>query len=78
MAATVPPERRMANQIAAAFQHLTDDQAVEALVGHLQRFWDPRMRTRLWELVGAGGEGLDPVVVAAVKSMGPPHQAVVG
>jgi formate dehydrogenase subunit delta len=69
MAATVPPERRMANDIAANHGHLPSDVAAEAIAGHLGKFWDPRMRTRLYEFVDAGADGLDPLVVAAVKRM---------
>ncbi|WP_258572829.1 formate dehydrogenase subunit delta [Streptomyces sp. KM273126] len=69
MTATVPPERRMANDIAANLGHLPGEQAAEAVAGHIGRFWDPRMRTRLYEFVDAGANGLDPLVVAAVKLM---------
>jgi formate dehydrogenase subunit delta len=67
MAGAVPPERRMANDIAANLGHLPGEQAAEAVAGHIGRFWDPRMRTRLCEYVDAGADGLDPLVVAAVK-----------
>ncbi|MEV6594967.1 formate dehydrogenase subunit delta [Streptomyces acidicola] len=67
MTATVPPERRMANDIAANLGHLPGEQAAEAVAGHIGRFWDPRMRARLYEFVDAGADGLDPLVVAAVK-----------
>ncbi|GAA0308562.1 formate dehydrogenase subunit delta [Streptomyces turgidiscabies] len=66
-AAAVPPERRMANDIAANHGHLPSETAAEAIAGHVDRFWDPRMRTRLYEFVDAGADGLDPLVVAAVK-----------
>ncbi|MFF2655599.1 formate dehydrogenase subunit delta [Streptomyces sp. NPDC058045] len=59
----------MANDIAAAFGHLPEEQAVQAVANHIGRFWDPRMRSRLAESVGAGAEGLPPVVVAAVRSL---------
>lgn len=73
MTVTVPPERRMANDIAAAFQYMPEERAVEAVAGHLRRFWDPRMRARLSELVDGGAEGLHPVVVAAVQQLGGPQ-----
>ncbi|MFE4415591.1 formate dehydrogenase subunit delta [Streptomyces sp. NPDC093064] len=57
----------MANDIAAAFGHLPDELAAEAVAGHIQRFWDPRMRARLAEFVDGGAEGLSPVIVAALK-----------
>ncbi|MFD7445401.1 formate dehydrogenase subunit delta [Streptomyces sp. NPDC059909] len=67
MADAVPPERRMANDIAANLGHLPGDRAAEAVAGHIGRFWDPRMRTRLFDFVDAGADGLNPLVVEAVK-----------
>ncbi|MEH0417170.1 formate dehydrogenase subunit delta [Streptomyces sp. B21-083] len=57
----------MANDIAANHGHLPSELAAEAIAGHVGKFWDPRMRTRLYEFVDAGADGLDPLVVAAVK-----------
>jgi formate dehydrogenase subunit delta len=67
MTATVPSELRMANDIARNLGHLPGEEAVEAIAGHIGRFWDPRMRARLNAFVDAGADGLDPLVVAAVK-----------
>lgn len=67
MAGGMAPESRMANQIAANHVHLPGDAAAEAIAGHIGKFWDPRMRNRLYEFVDAGADGLDPVVVAAVR-----------
>ena len=67
MAGAVPAERRMANDIAANLVHLPGDRAAEAVAGHIGRFWDPRMRARLLDFVDAGADGLDPLVVEAVK-----------
>lgn len=63
----MPAERRMANDIAVNLAHLPGDRAAEAVAGHIGRFWDPRMRTRLFAFVDAGAEGLNPLVVEAVK-----------
>jgi formate dehydrogenase subunit delta len=35
---------------------------------HLQRFWEPRMRTALLAHVDQGGAGLDPFVEEAVRT----------
>ena len=51
---------KMANQIAAFFASEPDRAlALEGIVGHLKRFWDPRMRRELlrWQDEHAG-EGL--------------------
>ncbi|MFI7020196.1 formate dehydrogenase subunit delta [Streptomyces sp. NPDC050164] len=67
MTATVPSELRMANDIARNLGHLPGEEAAEAIAGHIGRFWDPRMRARLNAFVDAGADGLDPLVVSAVK-----------
>ncbi|MEU0971322.1 formate dehydrogenase subunit delta [Streptomyces sp. NPDC005917] len=78
MADAVPPEQRMANQIAANFRQLPGDRAAEAIAGHIRRFWDPRMRTRLLNLADAGADGLDPVVLAAAQLLRQPQEASAG
>jgi formate dehydrogenase subunit delta len=59
------PEVRLGNDIARQFAHRPRAQAVELIASHIERFWDPRMRARLRELVAAGDPDLDPLVVAA-------------
>ena len=66
MSFAVPSEIRMVNNIAVQFRYLPDDQAAAAIANHVRRFWDPRMKTRLFELAAASRESLDPVAVAAV------------
>jgi formate dehydrogenase subunit delta len=66
---------RMANQIgeffAAEAEHVA---ALEGIAGHIKRFWDPRMRRELLQHLDAhGGEGLQPLVVEALRS----HRALV-
>lgn len=67
MTATVPSELRMANDIARNLSHLSGERAAEEIAGHIGRFWDPRMRARLHDFVDAGADGLDPLVLEAVK-----------
>ncbi|MFE1292527.1 formate dehydrogenase subunit delta [Streptomyces sp. NPDC058751] len=67
MTATVPPERRMANDIAVNLGHLPEESAAEAVAAHIGRFWDPRMRSRLLAHTDEGAEGLHPLVIAAVR-----------
>ncbi|MEV3858793.1 formate dehydrogenase subunit delta [Streptomyces sp. NPDC050095] len=73
MSSTVPAECRMANDIARNHAHVPAAEAAEAIAGHLTKFWDPRMRERLFGYVDAyvdEGDGeLDPLVVAARKLM---------
>ena len=57
---------RMANQIATFFATQPGD-AAEATAQHLRQFWDPRMRAAISTHAETGGEGLDPVALAAVR-----------
>jgi formate dehydrogenase subunit delta len=56
----------MANQIGKFFAPQAGGRAVESIANHLQRFWDPRMRSAIVAHVAAGGEGLDEAVRLAV------------
>ncbi|WP_052864180.1 formate dehydrogenase subunit delta [Streptomyces niger] len=78
MSTTLPPESRMANDIARAFRHLPREQAIEAVAGHIGRFWDPRMRSRLTRFVDEGAEGIAPEVVAAVRLLMPRRESGTG
>lgn len=65
---------RMANQIGIFFAHQgqgpdADAKAVMAIAKHLDDFWDPRMRAAIVAHLGAGGEGLDPLVKRAVERL---------
>ena len=55
----------MVNNIVGHFHYLPTDQAAAAVADHLERFWDPRMKSRLIELAAAETADLDPVAVAA-------------
>jgi len=63
----------MANQIGDFFQSYPDaNQAKQDIANHLQRFWASSMRQQLLEHVQQQqGEGLQPLVLAAVRE----HQA---
>jgi formate dehydrogenase subunit delta len=61
----ISAEARMGNDIARQFAHLPPAEAAEAVAGHIESFWDPRMRRRLEALVAAGDDSLDPVLVDA-------------
>ena len=43
--------------------------AVAGIAGHIQRFWDPRMRRQILAHLQAGGEGLDDLPREAVASL---------
>lgn len=57
----------MANDIGAFFDAEPDKgEAARAMVGHLTRFWDPRMRRALVTHYQQGGAGLGDLAKAAV------------
>ncbi|TMJ35283.1 MAG: formate dehydrogenase subunit delta [Alphaproteobacteria bacterium] len=62
--------KRMANQIAVAFQAYPREQAVKETANHIKSFWDPRMRKQLAELIAKDAAGLNPVALAAGKELG--------
>ena len=54
----------MANQIGRFFAHQKHDQAVASIVDHLDKFWDPRMRSGI--LAHLDDVQLDPLVREAI------------
>lgn len=57
----------MANQIAGFFKTQPKMDQAQAVADHIKDFWEPRMRAQLLEYIGAGGAGLDEVVLGASK-----------
>ena len=60
---------KMANQIGAFFEAMPDrEQAVTGVATHIQRNWEPRMRSALQEHVSRNGdEELMPIVRDALR-----------
>ena len=57
----------MANDIGAFFAAEPDrEEAVAGVLGHLQKFWDPRMRRAIGAYLAEGGEGLKEPARSAV------------
>jgi formate dehydrogenase subunit delta len=63
---------RMAGQIAKFFAGQPRANAADEVADHIMKFWDPVMRRQLIEYVAAGGEGVDPLVVAAARKLTTP------
>ncbi len=61
---------KMANQIGAFFESMPDrEQAKADIVGHIKKFWEPRMRkTILQKLDDGEADGLSPMVREAIES----------
>ena len=43
--------------------------AIAGIAGHMQRFWDPRMKRQILAHLQAGGEGLEELPREAVASL---------
>ncbi|HXJ39462.1 MAG TPA: formate dehydrogenase subunit delta [Bryobacteraceae bacterium] len=58
-----------ANQIASFFASYPHDEAIAGIEDHLRKFWEPRMRKQIVAHVAAGGEGLSPLALEAVRRL---------
>jgi formate dehydrogenase subunit delta len=58
-------EIRLINKIVVHFAYLPTEEAVTEVANHVSRFWDPRMKRRLFELVDSETKDFEPVAVAA-------------
>lgn len=65
----------MANQIARFMESRPHDQGVEGVASHINDFWEPRMRRHLFQVLDAGGAGLNPLVVEAAGLIRRPEAA---
>lgn len=70
---------KMANDISHFFQSDPDPAAaVQGMVDHLHRFWEPRMRKAIILHYRAGGEGLTDLAKEAVKKIAAEHASLAG
>ena len=66
---------RMANDIAKFMESKPHDEGVAGLAGHINDFWEPRMRRQLFEMIDAGGAGLRQLVLDAAPQIRRPAAA---
>ncbi len=60
----------MANDIGHYFKAEPDHEAaVAGIENHLHKFWEPRMRRQIIAHADAGGEGLEPSVLEAIRRL---------
>jgi formate dehydrogenase subunit delta len=69
----LPPQIRLANDIAIQFHHRPVDEAANAIANHLRMFWDPRMRTDLITRAQTDTADLDPLVLDAIRILQTRH-----
>ena len=58
---------RMANQIATFFASQPGGARADGVAAHINKFWEPRMRTRFLELMSQASDRFDPLVVKAAE-----------
>jgi formate dehydrogenase subunit delta len=68
----LPPDVRLANEIAIQFAHLDPADGAARVAKHMHDFWDPRMRRALLAYKDAGGEDLDPLAAVAIEQLRQP------
>ena len=63
----------MANQIATFFKSQPADEAVQGVATHINKFWEPRMRRQLFEILEKEENGLDALVLQAAPLIRKPE-----
>lgn len=59
----------MVNQIATFFASQPHESAVSGIESHIRKFWDPRMRRKIRDVILAGGTGVDPLAREALDRL---------
>ncbi len=59
----------MANQIATFFESKPHAEGVEGVAGHINAYWEPRMRRQLFAMLDAGDAGFKPLVLEAAGTI---------
>jgi formate dehydrogenase subunit delta len=58
-----------ANQIAKFMESKPHAEGVALLASHINDFWEPRIRLKLFEVIDQGGAGLRPLVLEAADKI---------
>lgn len=68
----LPPNVRLANEIAVHFTHVPAERAATEIAAHMRSFWDPRMLADLLSHVDSGSADLDPLAHRAAALLREP------
>ncbi|ANK93444.1 MULTISPECIES: formate dehydrogenase subunit delta [Rhizobium] len=63
----------MANQIATFFKSQPQNEAAQGVAMHINKFWEPRMRRQLFEILDKEENGLDALVLQAAPMIRKPE-----
>jgi formate dehydrogenase subunit delta len=58
---------RMANQITDFFEIYPKSEALDGIAKHIHNSWEPRMRNAMKAIMDAGGKGLKPLFIEAMR-----------
>lgn len=64
---------RMANQIATFFNSQPEGVRIDGIAGHINKFWEPRMRRRLHQLIEENRDGFHEIVRTAASHIHKPN-----
>jgi formate dehydrogenase subunit delta len=59
----------MANQIGKFFASSSHGAAVDGIANHIAKFWDPRMRRKVYAQMAHDTHGLDPLPQEALEAL---------
>ncbi len=62
----------MANQIATFFHSKPEEDGVQGIAEHINKYWERRMRAELFDLIEKDEAALDPWVLKAASSINRP------
>jgi formate dehydrogenase subunit delta len=65
----------MANQIAIFFESKPHAEGVAGVAGHINAYWEPRMRRQLFEMLDAGEADFRPLLLDAAATIRRPADA---
>jgi len=65
----------MANQIATFFRSQPESEAAQGVATHINKFWEPRMRRQLFEILERDTDDLSPLVIQAAPLIKRPEPA---
>lgn len=69
---SLPPQVRLANEIAIQFTHIPEDSAASHIANHMRQFWEARMLAALLAYIDEGGAELDPLAARAAEQLRQP------
>ena len=64
---------RMGNQIATFFSSQNDENAASSVAEHINKFWEPRMRTQLFDIADNSTDGMHELFIESLIHINQPE-----